>query len=96
MVSSTPSGLIFSPNYLVDRIKGRVLSQGEAPSLSVSEFKSLTQERLLPLVEIAKNLGVEVIDPLDFICANGLCPSTVDGDPLSSAQPARRAAKINP
>lgn len=83
MVSSVPNGEVYSPMYLVDRIKGRVLTESEAPKYSVKNFINRYQATLQPLIDIAKDLGVEVIDPVKYLCSpEGICPTTVNGDSI--------------
>lgn len=74
----TPEQTVNVPNFL---IKSIILDKDEDPSISIYDYKKRNQETSLLFNEIEK-CGVTVLDPVPYLCDNGVCPIVKEDKPL--------------
>jgi peptidoglycan/LPS O-acetylase OafA/YrhL len=95
LILSIPKGAEFDPHHLVLRgVPGfafRIARRNVEQTKVVQELQPVTSR----LLEIAKSTGAITIDPLDFICRDGVCPTLMaDGSPTYRDQSHLRAAFV--
>jgi peptidoglycan/LPS O-acetylase OafA/YrhL len=84
LILQPPSGNLFDPHSMItgsrfDEMKPRTNME----AFSVARFRSDNAEPRKRLLEIARATGAIPIDPVDYICKDGVCPVvTAAGDPI--------------
>jgi hypothetical protein len=81
IVLSNPTGLAFDPPRMVDRFSLRVRTDGTY--IDRAQYERFIAPIKTRLIAIASAAQAVTIDPMDYLCVGGRCPTvTADGQPL--------------
>lgn len=83
MVLSTPSGPRVSPSSMFSGERWRTAEKRLVGPLKKQEFLEEFGPIRAKLMEIARRVGVQVIDPIEYLCTEEVCPVITEaGDPI--------------
>jgi hypothetical protein len=72
LVTSIPTGRLLDPRHLHARGFTGLYPQ-KSTSYSKQQFLDTTRGIIQDLKEVGAQVGAEVVDPLDYLCTNGIC-----------------------
>jgi len=81
LILSVPTGEVLNPKNLHSRSFGRPFSQ-MTKTLTAREFLKNNGQIIEAIRAVAMKSGATVIDPMDYLCADGICIAEDDGIPI--------------
>jgi peptidoglycan/LPS O-acetylase OafA/YrhL len=75
LILQPPTGDLFDPRSMITGSRfGEMRPRTDVPPVRVAELREVNWEPRSRLIGIARRHGAAVVDPVDFICRNGICP----------------------
>jgi hypothetical protein len=75
LVQQPPSGGLFDPRSMITGSRfGELKPRANFDPMRVDEFRQFHGEPRARVTALARATGVTLIDPVDYLCKNGVCP----------------------